>query len=211
MIDARVISDNLKNLTRLQSELRELAKKTLFAEAEAMTEHIKNEYLRGGTSIDKLAMRTGHLRRNTRALKVVELKGSLVSGTGFYNTKYAGVHIGPKGKKTVIRAKSKSWLTIPLKAAKTKAGVPLGRARSTVFGETFVKRSKKGNLIIFGKLSAQKGKNAGQAKGKIVPLFLLVKQVTIPTRVHPEKIIEWALPRMLEAFRKIGTNLGEKR
>lgn len=70
----------------------------------------------------------------------------------------------------VIRAKGAKYLTIPLPAAKTASGVAKGPARS--FPNTFVKQSKAGNLIIFQ-----------SNKDKLVPLFVLKKQVTIPKRL----------------------------
>jgi phage gpG-like protein len=68
-----------------------------------------------------------------------------------------------------ITPKRVNWLTIPLRAALTPAGMPRGRARD--FENTFFAYSKAGNLILF------------QLKGKkAVALFLLKKSVTIPAR-----------------------------
>ncbi len=59
-----------------------------------------------------------------------------------------------------------------------------------MWGETFVAKTDKGNLIIFGSRKYQKGAKAGQTTGDIVPLFLLKKEVKIDTRIHPESIIK---------------------
>lgn len=69
-----------------------------------------------------------------------------------------------------IRPTNAKYLTLPLPAVKTKAGVVRGGARA--FTETFVAKSKRGNLILF------------QRQGKeIVPLFLLTKgPIKIPAR-----------------------------
>jgi len=123
--------------------------------------------------------------------------GSLVAGVNA-GTAYARTHIGRRGKKTVIRPKNSRYLTIPLDAAKTKAGVARGSARSGVFGDTFVMKSKKGNLLIMGKRRFQKGKNAGETHGNLVPLFVLKKSVTVRARVDPSKrvkLIRRLIPR----------------
>lgn len=69
-----------------------------------------------------------------------------------------------------ITPKRAQWLTVPLPAAMTPAGVVKGRARD--FPSTFVARSRAGNLIIF-----QRGVGGG-----VTPLFVLKKKVTIPAR-----------------------------
>jgi hypothetical protein len=83
---------------------------------------------------------------------------------------YAAVHERLDGTAgTTIRPKTAQFLTIPLAAAKTAAGVARGTARD--FPNTFIARSKKGSLLIF------------QRQGKtIVPLFLLLKEVYVPAR-----------------------------
>lgn len=94
--------------------------------------------------------------------------------------------------------KGNPWLTIPLDAMKTKAGVGAIRAREAGVrfpGGTFFQMSRKGNLILFGKLGRtakgrQRTKGFNRAAGdgvgppsrersSIVPLFVLKSQVTI--------------------------------
>lgn len=83
-----------------------------------------------------------------------------------------------------VRAKSAGYLTIPLPAALDQRGVPL-KTRAREWTNTFVARSKKGNLIIFQK----KGRN------NIVPLYVLKKEVTIPARLRMAETIQTdALP-----------------
>jgi phage gpG-like protein len=87
-------------------------------------------------------------------------------------------------------SKKDKMLTIPLDAAKTASGVSRGGARS--FSDTFVKRSKAGNLIIF------------QSKGKdIVPLFVLKDKVVIPARPYLRPALEWSLPKIQKLFNNI--------
>jgi len=153
--------------------------------------YIKERHLQGGTSATKLRKRSGKLQASTKPLPVKKVKGNYKAGVRF-GTRYAGVHIGKAGDKKVIRPVNKQYLAIPLPAAKTAAGVARGRPLDTgIFGKTFIAKSKAGNLIIFGKSVYQRGAKTGEAHGKIVPLFVLKKQVTVPVRVSTKVLINW--------------------
>lgn len=78
-------------------------------------------------------------------------------------------------KGATIRPKRAQYLTIPLPAAMDSRGVPL-RKRARDWDNTFVARSRKGNLLIFRK----------EGRG-IVPLYVLKKEVRIPPRLGMEK------------------------
>src|SRR4030067_2576791 len=163
-----------RRATRLISE----TKKILTAEATLMTSHIREKYMSGPRPV-LLGVRTGLLRSSTKPLPVKEFTGGMYSGTTF-GTSYARPHIGPKGQITTIRPVRAKWLTIPISKeyggiVLTKALVSRGAARSGMWGETFVARSRKGNLIIFGKRGIQKGERQGESSGKIQPLFVLKK------------------------------------
>ena len=67
------------------------------------------------------------------------------------------------------------------------------------------KAYKKGLMVSGGTVS--KGLGAKQVRGQAVPLFLLVKQVKIKSRIHPEEILAWEKPKMIAAFRNVGVNL----
>jgi hypothetical protein len=145
--------------------------------------HIMQHHLTGGTTGTRLAVRTGQMRRETRE-KPTRRQGTIITGGIEFGSKYAGVHVGPRGQKTTIRPKRAQFLTIPLPAAKTAAGAGSGRARD--FPDTFIIKSKRGNTLIV--------RRAG-GKG-IIPLFVLKKQVTIPARVHPEDIRKAIAPKI---------------
>jgi hypothetical protein len=94
------------------------------------------------------------------------------------------------GKMTVhetgatIRAKSARFLTIPLPSAMDSRGIPL-RKRARDWDNTFVARSKRGNLLIFQK----RGRN------EIMPLYLLKPEVTLRPRLGMQQIVmDDALP-----------------
>lgn len=84
----------------------------------------------------------------------------------------------------VIKATRSQYLTIPLPAAMDGRGVPLKR-RARDWDNTFVKRSKKGNLLIFRSIP---GSN------QITPLYILKTSVYIPARLRMGKEIESQLP-----------------
>jgi len=44
------------------------------------------------------------------------------------------------------------------------------------------------------------GKKAGELRGKITPLFLLLKSVRVKARIHPEDIKAWIRPKLIQDF-----------
>jgi hypothetical protein len=209
-----VIKGKIEGIEKLEGAVQKVSrrifsetKKILRAEAVLMAAHIKKD-LMSGPRPEKLGVRTGALRSSVKSMAVTESPGLIESGVGF-GTQYARPHVGPKGQITTIRAKKGKFLAIPMAAAMTPSGVAKGAPRSGVWGQTFLFRLKDGSgrLMLFGKRIAQKGAKAGQARGNIVPLFLLVKQVKIKARIHPEEILAWEKPKMIAAFRNIGVNL----
>lgn len=154
-----------------------------------LVSRIRTEDLSGPTSSKSVSVRSGKLRQNVKAKRAVVTSTGVEAGVTA-GTAYARVHIGRRGRKTVIRPKNVRYLTIPLDAAKTKAGVARGSARSGVFGDTFVMKSRSGNLLIMGRRVRQKGKSAGQTFGNLVPLFVLKKKVVIKARVDPRQKVK---------------------
>lgn len=133
---------------------------------------------------------TDHHRRFEHRLKTDNLKGGGVhrrsgflsrgvqtktSGTGVRDVEVSTYIFGVPYARVqelggVIRPRRKKWLTIPLDAAKTGSGVL--RARAPFWEDTFFRRSKKGNLILW------------QKKGdEIIPLFVLKKQVRLKPKL----------------------------
>lgn len=160
---------------RIPDRIMQVISRVMHRQTSAMANYMVTRHLTGGTTSDRLAVRTGHLRRSMRVVEPVIKDDKVVSSINF-GAKYAGVHIGPRGQVTTIRPKRAKMLAIPLPAAKTQAGVPRGGPRD--FPGTFVIRSKAGNLLV-----VQKG-----ARNRLLPLFVLKPSVRIPARVHPEDI-----------------------
>lgn len=154
-----------------------------------MVSKMRTEDLSGPTTKRSVSARSGKLRANLKAKRAHVVAGSIVAGVNA-GTAYAGVHIGKRGRKTTIRPKNARYLTIPLEAAKTKAGVARGSARSGMFGDTFIMKSKSGNLLIMGKRRYQKGAKAGQTHGNLAPLFVLKKRVVVRARVDTTKRVK---------------------
>ena len=208
------IQGKIEGVETVQAAIRKVPKRVMtesrriFAQhVVILRSHIREDYLTGGTGPARLAVRTGNLRSSTRELPVTDRGDSIESGVGF-GTSYAQVHVGPKGQVTTIRAKKGKFLAIPLRAARTPAGVGRGAPRSGVFGETFIRRTEAGKLMIFGRRVVQRGQNAGATRGGIVPLFLLVKQVAVPARVHPEDILAWSKEKLIQEYGRIGVKIG---
>ncbi len=84
-------------------------------------------------------------------------------------------HIGVLEDGKTITPKTKQYLTIPLRAALTASGKSRGNARTVAaaFPHSFIRKSKRGKLILFGKRG-----------DTLTPLFVLVKKVRIPA-FHP--------------------------
>lgn len=93
-----------------------------------------------------------------------------------------------------IRPRAAQYLTIPLSAALDSRGVPL-RPSARSWDNTFVQTSTRGNLLIF------------QRRGsKIVPLYLLRRQVKLPARLRAQATLEAGqdhfVDRSIEAMTK---------
>lgn len=94
----------------------------------------------------------------------------------------------------VIVANAGGYLTIPLPAALDSRGVPIYPS-SRDWPNTFIQRSRKGNLIIF-----QRKLGTSQ----ITPLYVLKNSVKIPPRLRMEQTLLGDLPffqeRMIDAL-----------
>lgn len=145
----------------------------------------------GGSSTgpDRLAKRSGE------GVKSI-LKSVKVTGTTWANLRGS---IGGLQRLAIhefggtIRAKGK-LLTIPLPAALGKRGVPPPFARQ--WKNTFVAETKAGHLLIFQRRA-----------GGIVPLYILVDQITIPARLGMRKELQRQIPYFLD--RAVNTVVAE--
>jgi len=144
----------------------------------------------GGTTSNSLSSRSGRtaaaIRSSPRVMgsTLNNVQGS-VGGPFYLRSHEFGAVIKPK------RAK---YLTIPLPAALNSNGTPK-KARARQWDRTFLMTSKKGNLLICRKDGR-----------RVVPLYVLKKQVRIPARLgfrsslarQVPRFSDWAMARMAE-------------
>jgi hypothetical protein len=135
----------------------------------------------GGTTAQTMSVRSGDL--------IESIKESVrVTGTTFADiTGYIGADFPGETQEfgATIVSKGK-LLTIPLPAALSPQGIPL-KQKARDWDNTFVAKSKKGNLIIFQKRGTQ-----------IVPLYVLKSKVVIPPRLGMGDTIQTGLPYFVD-------------
>lgn len=217
--EVKGVVETLQALTEVGKTYETEIKKIIFLNSVLLATHAK-KFMRGGTTSTHLKFRSGRLQSSTHPFPVKKVGDTLIGGIRF-GTKYAIVHIAPAGKedrKTTIRPKKAGgFLTVPIGEGKeiaerlgltgqtlgstlTKAGVSRGSAMSGKYHNTFIQKSKTGRLIIFGAM--KQVQFAGQ-KQKIVPLFLLVKKVTIPSRINASSLVAWIKPKLEDDIQSI--------
>ncbi|MCO5157871.1 MAG: hypothetical protein M9945_14175 [Aquamicrobium sp.] len=136
----------------------------------------------GGTGSETLSKRSGKMLQSIVDSVVVNgqtfstirgtIGGSMIAGVQEF-----GATIKPKKAK---------YLTVPLPAALNSDGTPRKKS-AREWDNTFVARSKAGNLIIFQRRGTQ-----------IVPLYVLKTSVTIPPRLGMRKTLDVGLPYFVE-------------
>ncbi|MDD5486112.1 MAG: phage virion morphogenesis protein [Dehalococcoidales bacterium] len=162
MIDMKVVGTTqvIDNLNRTRPVLRQ-ERKTAVTRASV---YLMNYVQRNKLSGQVLKRRTGRLA-SSMGYKVEE-SGDSFSGRVGSPVEYAAIH----ETGGTIRATRTRYLTIPMPAALTPAGVVRKPARRWL--NTFV-RTVKGNKYIFSKEG-----------GRAVPIFLLKQTVKIPKRPY---------------------------
>lgn len=159
-------------LDRAAGQVRTVMAQMLARGLDDAVVYARDRYLSGGTTADRLAVRTGGLRQAFTAQVEGDVEG--VTGRIGYlagTPTWASVHEGwPDGRtSTTIRPTHGQYLAIPLPGAGLAPGGPVGRPRD--LPNSFVARSKRGNLLIFERT----------AEG-IMPRYLLRTEVVIPSR-----------------------------
>lgn len=180
---------NLKEFDALTAKMEKVIIDGVTEGSFAMTNHVVSKHLTGGTTGDRLGVRSGRLRSATHAMKTKIENGSVSGGTEV-GVRYASTHIGPKGKKTTIRPKKSNWLTIPLPAALTGAGRMKYDSARNYPNLRFIP-TRSGSPIL-----AQVG------DGQVIPFFVLKKRVDIMTRVHPEVVEQEVSPTLVKIIDK---------
>ena len=169
------LSASAKDVTRPFRDLGAMVREEMLAVLEVVAEKVIASFKQGTRNNPKNAVhlrtRTGYAVRSIKRSVKVSTEGrrlyiGKVGGTDYLNVHEDGA---------IVYARGSKYLTVPLSAAKDARGVPL-KARARDWGNTFVARNKKGNLIIY------------QKRGRsMVPLYILVRSVYIPPRLGMEK------------------------
>ena len=170
------IEFDLKDIRKLSRPVKLGLVKGMTLASAKLTSEVQNKHLRGGTSSSRLRVRSGKLRSETRALRT-KIEGSEIKGGFKIGVFYASTHFGPKGKVTTIKPKSAGALAVPLPPALTAGGRPKKKGpRDWGNFLTFIPRGSKPPLL------------ARVTKKLVTPYYVLVKEVRIKTRIHPEVI-----------------------
>lgn len=201
-----VTSDATKavaGLNRLGGRLMRGALNIALRHLRAGAQKFKREHFSGPTSPTSVRSLSGRLRSSIYVIEPKIEGNKLVVGgisIGQGSIPYTRVHVGsPRGQITEIVPKKAKALTIPTRFAKTSAGRPRGPAfkggkPNPIWGITFIAGG-----MIFGYSRGTKRKYANP-----VPLFILKKQVSIPSRVDPrEDFIKVVLPGIKKDLRQL--------
>lgn len=141
-------------------------------------------------------------RRSGRGLKAMK-KTIAVTGTSLRDltgTIEAVDYMVIQETGATVTAKRSGFLTIPLPAVLDSRGIPK-RSSARDWKNTFVQRSKKGNLLIF----RRRGKT-------ITPLYVLKKRVKIPPRLKLQQTFDQQLPYFEQkAFEILSARINELR
>ncbi len=183
----RIISQNTIDFSKLDPTIRRNILKFLRKVAGQMSERHGKRWP-GGTGPLTLSKRSGQLVSTIRSS--VKVSGNFSRGDGVVGQIgspliYASTH----EFSATITPKSKRWLTVPLPAALNANGtMKLPKARD--YPNTFIRKSRKGNLLIFQK----------RGRRRIVPLFVLKDKVKIPARLNLGATLRQGLPELGDAI-----------
>lgn len=184
-IDQRQLNDLLKRLRNVDPTQRQ----GIFVRSFATATQTVEKKLKTNVTNRIVNVRSGKLRQSIQS-RIVRSTGNLLSVIG------SGVRLGKPIKYAgiletggTITAKNAKYLTIPLPSALTPTGQLKKKARE--WDNTFVKKSKAGNLILY----------QHNGKGKVTPLFILKKSVRIKPRRYMEKTMKEMKNRIVMALR----------
>jgi hypothetical protein len=155
--------------------------------------YVKVRHLTGGTTEDRLGVRTGILHASAHGLKPVEFGDRIIGGAGMGGPRgggqlvYAPVHINREGTKTTITPKRAKLLAVPFRSWQSRTG-PTGYGwqrqespKNYPRGFFFKMKTKNNRTMLVH--AEGKGKNV-----KLYPYFMLLPSVTVPARVYPERV-----------------------
>lgn len=169
-------------LTKLPPVLKTELRNYLDSVALALQQRHGNPWP-GGTTASTLSRRSGKLIASIPE-SVRVYGGSLGDIEGLIGSAEPYARIQETGG-TIYPVKAQ-WLTVPLPAALNSDGTPK-KATAREWDNTFIIKSKAGNLIIVQKNGAD-----------LIPLYVLKKSVTIPPRMKMRETVEVGIPYFQE-------------
>jgi len=189
------ISANTAELERAfrawPADMAKASLKVLQTEGPRYISQLQRERLTGGTTADRLGVRTGTLRRSFKhTVTGFDLDSiALIISSG---SKYAAIQeFGG-----VVKAKPGKALAIPLEAAKTASGVPRWPSPRSPGAPPMFMLKTGGAPLLVGKGDF----NIMTGGGDIIPYFILLKQVTIPARLGARVTMEKRLPMIIKGL-----------
>jgi hypothetical protein len=201
-VDASQAQVIIKHLNpRIMKALTEEMKR----QSNKLNTYVKQKILTGGTASEKLAVRTGNLRRSTVPMIPVVKEDNIRGGVQF-GAKYAVTHFGNEGEIHTITPKKSKFLAIPIGEALTGAGVPRYASPRDVPGLQLINRKGKPSLLALVKIKGRIEKATGAMKikgasGSLIPMFILMKSVKVKARIHPKSIIRDNIEGINKAFK----------
>jgi hypothetical protein len=171
--EVKILKSRLKRIDKLKLT-------ALNATLVLLKRKVLKEHLSGPTGATTVRRQSGKLKKSITTSKAVLKRGRFGGASRAvaifrFNSEYAGIHIGKRGKRTKIRPKRGQFLAIPTKFARAANGRPLGGPRDSRWGRTFVAHD-----IIWGTRSGTKSPR---------PLFVLRESVIVPQRIDIKKDI----------------------
>lgn len=168
---------------RIRSQIKKIDKlkvSALNVTLKLLKQIVIKQHLSGPTGSKSVRRQSGKLKKSIVTTKAKLVRGRFFGGSKAvaifrFNSEYAGIHIGKRGRRTKIRPKTAQFLAIPTKFARASNGRPLGPPRDPRWGRTFVAHD-----IIWGTRAGTKHPR---------PLFVLRDSVIVPQRVDVKKDI----------------------
>ena len=176
------------HLKELTPEIEDALLAETRKQSKFLTNYIIENHLTGGTSEDKLKVRSGTFRRMTLPIMPNSYSQKMKGGTAFHSP-FARVQVGPRGQVTTIKPTTAKFLAIPIGEALDASGVARFSGPRAVPGLVPI-TSKKGNHLL-----------VRMSKSGMEPLFLLLKETRVPARVWPYQILSKNIKKIAAAYR----------
>jgi hypothetical protein len=176
LFDVQITKTNMALVTNLQKNINAVLRREIPRLSKDLRRTVIDKYM-SAKSPRSLGRVSGKLARSVQVLPVTGteagVEGGITIGRG---VPYAGIHIGPVGRRTVITPKRAGALAVPLPSAL----ISTGKLRAEF--DVGSLRAVSGLFRIRNLLMRRRG-------SELIPYFVLRKSVTIPTRVFPEQIV----------------------